>query len=189
MFISLITVDCQCRSQCQFQSCFLQPVLPSGQFRLADCRFVKTRCGRCYPLKGERCFLTGTPAWVASHPRGVHQAGERLPAGHHLCGGPEETPHQTLLHGQEWAGGSSVLASLAPPSTLWFCFDILSYFKPSRGCSVCLSVCLGVGVLMAPLFFSRWARVATYLLAPQWTPKSLTHQSLTSTSAVMQASR
>lgn len=46
----------------------------------------------------------GAAARAAGHPRGLHQAGEGLPAGHHLRGGAEEAPHQALLHGPQREG-------------------------------------------------------------------------------------
>lgn len=55
---------------------------------------------------GAPLLPAGPPPRAPGHPGGVHQAGEGLPAGHHLHRGAEETPHAAVLHGQERAGAS-----------------------------------------------------------------------------------
>lgn len=51
----------------------------------------------------------GPSARAASHPWGLHQTREGLPAWYHLCGSAEETPHETVLHGQKREGQYRVI--------------------------------------------------------------------------------
>lgn len=59
----------------------------------------------------------GPPTWAAGHPWGLHKTREGLPAWNYLCGCAEETPHQTLLHGQKREGQCCGLGTLV--STSW----------------------------------------------------------------------
>ena len=47
--------------------------------------------------------MAGSSARVDRHPRGLHQAGARLQARHHLHRGAEAASHSAILLGQEGA--------------------------------------------------------------------------------------